>query len=239
MRLRAFLLAFCAFPVSSLFAAVPVAPAVIQFSPQGELESVRQVTARFTSDMVRLGDPRVKNPFTIDCVAKGKGRWIDTRNWAYDFDRDVPQGHSCTFTLVRDQRDVTGHVLAGKTAFSFSTSPLAEALPATGGLLKLDFFVPQGETYPVRQVQTRFSEPMVRLGQPRYSNPFTISCPLPGKGRWVDTRNWVYDFAQDLPSGIACEFRLVKDLRGVSGKTVSSYPLYRFNTGGPAVMASR
>lgn len=239
MRLRAFLLAFCAFPVSPLFAAVPVAPAVIQFSPQGELESVRQVTARFTSDMVRLGDPRVKNPFTIDCVAKGKGRWIDTRNWAYDFDRDVPRGHSCTFTLVRDQRDVTGHVLAGKTAFSFSTSPLAEALPATGGLLKLDFFVPQGETYPVRQVQTRFSEPMVRLGQPRYSNPFTISCPLPGKGRWVDTRNWVYDFAQDLPSGIACEFRLVKDLRGVSGKTVSSYPLYRFNTGGPAVMASR
>lgn len=236
---RVVLLAVCALSASSLFAAVPVTPAVIQFSPQGELESVRQVTARFATDMVRLGDPRVKNPFTIDCIAKGKGRWIDTRNWAYDFVQDVPRGRSCSFTLVKDQRDVAGRTLAGKSVFAFNTSPLAEALPATGGALKLDFFVPQGETYPVRQVQTRFSEPMVRLGQPRYSNPFLISCPVPGKGRWVDTRNWVYDFAQDLPSGVACEFRLVKGLRGVSGKTVSSYPLYRFNSGGPAVMASR
>lgn len=239
MRLRALLLAVCALSVSPLFAALPPSPAVIQFSPQGELESVRQVTARFATDMVRLGDPRVKNPFTVDCVAAGKGRWVDTRNWAYDFVQDVPRGRSCTFTVVRDQRDVAGQPLAGKTRFAFNTSPLAEAPAATGGLLKLDFFVPQGETYPVRQVQTRFSESMIRLGQPRYSNPFTITCPVPGKGRWVDTRNWVYDFARDLPSGIACEFRLVKDLHGVSGKMVSSYPIYRFNSGGPAVFASR
>jgi len=239
MFFRAALLAVCALSVFPSFAATPVVPAVVQFSPQGELESVRQVTARFATDMVRLGDPRVKNPFTIDCVAKGKGRWIDTRNWAYDFTQDVPRGHSCVFTLVKDQRDVAGLALASKNVFAFNTSPLAEAPPSTGGMLKLDFFVPQGETYPVRQVQTRFSEAMVRLGQPRYSNPFSISCLVPGKGRWVDTRNWVYDFARDLPSGIACEFRLVKDLRGVSGKAVSSYPRYRFNTGGPTVFASR
>lgn len=245
MLLRAALLAFGALSVSPLWAVTPASPPVVnaaqvvQFSPQGELESVRQVTARFATDMVRLGDPRVKNPFTIDCVAKGRGRWIDTRNWAYDFTQDVPRGRSCVFTLVKDQRDVAGRPLTGKTVFAFNTSPLPEALPANGNALKLEFFVPQGEAYPVRQVQTRFSEPMIRLGQPRYSNPFTISCAAPGKGRWVDTRNWVYDFERDLPSGIACEFRLVKDLRGVSGKAVASYPLYRFNTGGPAVQDSR
>lgn len=240
MLLRA---AFFALGVASLFssvqAATPAVSSVLQFSPQGELESVRQVTARFATDMVRLGDPRVKNPFTIDCVAKGKGRWVDTRHWAYDFEQEVPRGRSCTFTLVAQQKDVAGRALSGKRVFAINTSPLAEALPASGPALKLEFFVPQGESYPVRQVQTRFSEPMVRLGQPRYSNPFSVSCPVAGKGRWVDTRNWVYDFTEDLPSGIACEFRLLDNLRGVSGKRVSSYPVYRFNTGGPTVSDSR
>ena len=239
MLLRATLLVIASLSSASLWAATTAAPAVTRFTPQGELESVRQVTARFASDMVRLGDPRVKNPFIVDCVAEGKGRWVDTRNWAYDFVQDIPRGRSCTFTLVKDQRDVAGQPLTGTRRFAFNTSSLAEALPSGGGLLKLEIFSPQGEAYPVRQVLTRFSEPMVRLGQPRYTNPFTINCPVPGKGRWIDTRNWAYDFAQDLPSGIACEFRLVTNLRGVSGKTVSSYPLYRFNTGGPAIMASR
>lgn len=238
MLLRAALLTVCALLPVSLWAAAP-ASSVALFSPQGELESVRQVTARFTTDMVRLGDPRVKNPFTIDCVAKGQGRWLDARQWAYDFAQDVPRGRSCTFTLVKGQRDVAGRVLTGKTVFAFNTSPLPEALPGSGKALTLEFFVPQGTVYPLRQVQTRFSEPMVRLGQPRYSNPFTMKCAVPGKGRWVDTRNWVYDFAQDLPSGIACEFQLLKDLRGVSGKTVSSHPVYHFNTGGPSIQDSR
>lgn len=213
---------------------------VLSFAPQGELEQVRQVTARFSTDMVRFGDPRVKNPFIIQCVAPGKGRWIDTRNWAYDFAQDVPRGRSCTFTLVKGSKDVAGQPLTGSTKFSFNTSPLAEA-PAKvpPGQLKLDFFVPQGEAYPVRQVQTRFSEAMIRLGDSRVYNPFTVRCPVAGKGRWVDTRNWVYDFAGDLPSGIACEFRLVDKLRGISGKPVSSYPVYRFNTGGPSVVDLR
>lgn len=100
-------------------------------------------------------------------------------------------------------------------------------------------FSPQGELESVRQVSARFASDMVRLGDPRVKNPFTIDCVAKGKGRWVDTRNWVYDFYPPLPSGVACEFRLVKDARGVSGKPVSSYPVYRFNTGGPRIMSSR
>jgi hypothetical protein len=30
---------------------------------------------------------------------KGRVRWIDEKNWAYDFERDLPAGVSCEFTL--------------------------------------------------------------------------------------------------------------------------------------------
>ncbi|HEX6591179.1 MAG TPA: MG2 domain-containing protein [Moraxellaceae bacterium] len=231
-------LAFLFFPLLA-HAADPVAQ-VQQFAPQGELESVRQVTARFSTDMVRLGDPRVKNPFTVSCVAKGRGRWVDTRNWAYDFDADVPRNHSCTFTLVKDQRDAAGQPLTGRRSFAFNTSPLAEAPveKAAAGEIAIDFFVPQGEAYPVRQVQVRFSEDMVRLGS-GLMNPFGVGCAVRGKGRWVDTRNWVYDFDADLPSGIACQFVAVKGLRGVSGKPLRAYAPLKFNTGGPRIMDAR
>ncbi|MDF2446194.1 MAG: alpha-2-macroglobulin [Moraxellaceae bacterium] len=215
-------------------------PAVVQFSPQGELESVRQVTARFATDMVRLGDPRVKNPFAIKCNAKGRGRWVDTRNWAYDFEQTVPRGHSCEFTLVQDQRDAGGALLGGQRRFAFNTSPLALAAPAAPvGQIGLDFFTPQGEAYPVRQVQARFSEDMVRLGTGNLYNPFGVGCAVKGKGRWVDTRNWVYDFEQDLPSGIACQFVPTPGLRGVSGKPVKAYPPQKFTTGGPRIVDVR
>ena len=124
MLLRATLLVIASLSSASLWAATTAAPAVTRFTPQGELESVRQVTARFASDMVRLGDPRVKNPFIVDCVAEGKGRWVDTRNWAYDFVQDIPCGRACTFPLVKDQRGVAGQTLTGTPWFSVSNSLL-------------------------------------------------------------------------------------------------------------------
>lgn len=211
-------------------------PGVLAFAPQGELEKVRQVSVRFATDMIRLGDPRLRNPFLIDCVAPGKGRWVNTRNWVYDFAADVPRGRSCTFTLVQDLRDVNGQPLAGRRQFGFSTSALAEALPAApAGEVRIEVFAPAGEAYPLRQVQVRFSEAMIRLGEGRVYNPFAVTCAVPGKGRWVDTRNWVYDFERWLPSGLSCEFRRVQGLRGVSGAPVGGNVVYRISTGGPVV----
>ena len=72
---------------------------VEQFAPQGEVKGVRQVTARFAKPMVAFGDLRLPDPFDVDCAEKGAGRWADTRNWVYDFARDLPAGVRCTFTL--------------------------------------------------------------------------------------------------------------------------------------------
>lgn len=110
-----------------------VTAAVATFSPQGTAKGARQVVARFTTDMVALGDPRLPDPFTIDC-APGRGRWIDTRNWAYDFEDDLPAGSVCRFEPRRGLKDAAGAAVAARGPFTFDTGgPVVQAsLPYEG-----------------------------------------------------------------------------------------------------------
>ena len=99
------------------------------------------------------------------------------------------------------------------------------------------FFSPSGEVKKVRQVAVRFSEQMVAFGDPREVDPFDIACPAAGKGRWADQRNWIYDFTNDLPAGVACSFSVKKGLASLKGSAIKAAS-YSFNTGGPAVLQS-
>ena len=104
---------------------------------------------------------------------------------------------------------------------------------------KVESFSPQGTVKNIRQVNARFTQPMVAFGDPRsLSAPFEVNCAVKGEGRWADTRNWVYDFEKNLPAGIRCEFRLKPDLRTLAGATVEGRKEFSFSTGGPAVTAS-
>ena len=107
---------------------------VLAFSPEGGVKGVRQVTARFSSQMVAFGDPRAPDPFTIDCAEKGKGRWIDGATWSYDFERDVPGAVACSFRLRSEARDLAGQPLAGKGVFAFHTGgpSVVRTLPGEG-----------------------------------------------------------------------------------------------------------
>ncbi len=96
-------------------------PSVESFSPQGEVKTVRQVSVRFSEQMVPFGEPRIEDPFDISCPEKGKGRWADGRNWVYDFDRDLPAGVVCEFTLKPGVTTLAGTAVAGNRKFSFST----------------------------------------------------------------------------------------------------------------------
>jgi uncharacterized protein YfaS (alpha-2-macroglobulin family) len=109
-------------------------PVVELFSPQGEVKQVRQVTARFSSQMVAFGDLRAADPFAVDCPEKGSGRWIDGSTWSYDFARDLPGAVSCRFTLREGSRDLAGQALAGQRDFSINTGgpAIVEALPRDG-----------------------------------------------------------------------------------------------------------
>lgn len=99
-------------------------------------------------------------------------------------------------------------------------------------------FSPLGSTKSVRQARARFATPMVALGDPRLSTPFTIDCAATGSGRWVDSRTWVYDFAEDLPGGLRCRFTLQPGLRDLAGRAVPAPKPFTFDTGGPSVTAS-
>lgn len=105
------------------------------FSPEGTVKQVRQVTARFSGQMVPFGDLRLTDPFTIDCPEKGKGRWVDGNNWVYDFERDLPAAVRCGFTLKPGLLDAAGQPLAGARTFSFSTGGPAviRSVPREGG----------------------------------------------------------------------------------------------------------
>ena len=73
-------------------------PYVEFFSPQGTVKTVRQVSVRFSAQMVPFGDPRgLIEPFDIVCPEKGTSRWADGKNWVFDFERDLPAGIRCEF----------------------------------------------------------------------------------------------------------------------------------------------
>jgi uncharacterized protein YfaS (alpha-2-macroglobulin family) len=102
-------------------AAAVEAAQVEQFSPQGTVKEIRQVTARFSEAMVPFGDPRLQDPFSPQCPEKGKGRWVDGRTWVYDFERDFPAGVICTFQLKPDLKTLAGGPVRGPEVFSFNT----------------------------------------------------------------------------------------------------------------------
>ena len=110
------------------------AASVELFSPPGAARQVRQVTARFTTPMVTLGDPRLPDPFDVSCPGAGQGRWADPRNWVYDFDEDLPAGLRCTFALRADLRTAAGGALSGKRSFAFTTGgpAIAASYPREG-----------------------------------------------------------------------------------------------------------
>ena len=121
--------AFCGLPF-----AVLAQTTVTSFSPTGTVKGVRQVKARFDAPMVPLGDMRAADPFTVDCAEKGTGRWIDARNWSYDFERDLPAGVACRFTVKDGATDLAGKPLSGERAFAFDTGgpAIVESIPRRG-----------------------------------------------------------------------------------------------------------
>jgi alpha-2-macroglobulin len=100
-------------------------------------------------------------------------------------------------------------------------------------------FSPQGTVKQVRQVRVHFSRPMVPFGDPGEPvEPFEIDCPASGSGKWMDPQNWVYDFDEELSSGLRCRFVLRSDVRTLDGVDLSGRRSFEFDTGGPAILRS-
>ncbi|MDO8431521.1 MAG: MG2 domain-containing protein [Candidatus Binatus sp.] len=119
-------------------------------------------------------------------------------------------------------------------------SILGTAVSAAAATASVARFSPRGAVKQVRQVTARFSEPMVPLGDPRdTSMPFDIDCPAHGSARWIDSRNWSFDFDHDLPAGLRCNFKLRAGLKTLAGKDFSGIRTFSFDTGGPSISETR
>lgn len=88
--------------------------------------------------------------------------------------------------------------------------------------IQIKTLTPQGFVKSVDQVRIEFAKPMVRFGEIKLDAPARSECFKDGQGRWIDTKNWVFDFKKPLPGGSACTIE-------VAGQN------FQFNTGGPHV----
>jgi alpha-2-macroglobulin len=121
-------------------------------------------------------------------------------------------------------------------------APLALAAAAAGGdtvpqvVLATPGSASAGDAT-INRFTLRFSEDMVPLGDPRAAAPAKHNCPVPGKGRWADTRTWVLEFDRALPAGIACDVTLNEALATASGRAIFGKRDFPIDTGGPSARA--
>ncbi|MEY4294849.1 MAG: hypothetical protein RLY82_537, partial [Pseudomonadota bacterium] len=105
--------------------------------------------------------------------------------------------------------------------------------------LQITSLSPQGEVSQVRQLVVKFDEAVVNFGDPKAAAPLTVNCndsaASQGSGRWVNEREWAFEFARDLPPGLRCDVKLAPALQSVKGAKLSGATAYQFNTGGPFV----
>ncbi|UCV00458.1 MG2 domain-containing protein [Acidovorax radicis] len=109
--------------------------------------------------------------------------------------------------------------------------------------LQITSFSPQGEVARVRQVVAKFDAAAVNFGDPKAPAPFTLSCSdasaTQGTGRWTGEREWVFDFARDLPPGVRCTAAVKAGFKSAAGAELTGAKGYQFNSGGPFVQSIR
>ena len=98
---------------------------ISSLSPQGEVARVRQIVAKFDDSAIAFGDPKAGAPLSVQCsdaqAAKGSGRWVSDRAWAYEFENDLPPGVRCTLQVKAGLQSAKGVALRGPVSYRFNT----------------------------------------------------------------------------------------------------------------------
>jgi len=148
----------------------PAATKVLNLSPQGSVKKVQQVIAKFSADMVAMGDFNLnsaaktttpttndsttetqdnpQDPFSIQCneepLPQHRTRWADSKTWVLDFQSPLPAGWRCELKLKKKTKDRLGQtVTAGQSEYIFSTSgpAILELMPSEGQIEPDQHFV--------------------------------------------------------------------------------------------------
>ena len=98
---------------------------ITRLTPQGEVARVNQVVVKFDEAAINFGDPKAPAPVTLSCsdaqASQGNGRWVNEREWAFDFSADLPPGVSCTAQAKAGFKSAKGADLTGTASFKFNT----------------------------------------------------------------------------------------------------------------------
>jgi uncharacterized protein YfaS (alpha-2-macroglobulin family) len=100
-------------------------------------------------------------------------------------------------------------------------------------------FQPVGMQREVLQVQMRFSDEIVALGDDKARDPATVECKGSDEhpvGHWQNGRTWVAEFAHPLPDGVACTVS-PGSIKTLTGESVAAASPWSFNTGGPQIIS--
>ncbi len=123
---------------------------VASLSPQGEVARVRQLVVKFDESAVNFGDPKAPAPVTLNCsdaqASQGSGRWISEREWAFEFNQDLPPGVNCRVQPRADLKSAKGAEFRGNTSYGFSTGgPFVQRIRpyASGTIDEEQFFILQ------------------------------------------------------------------------------------------------
>ena len=115
------------FLFGSLVASVCVSHAfqIVSVSPQGEVAQVRKVLVKFDEGAASFGDAKAPAPVAMNCTdaqaSKGSGRWINDREWAFEFESDLPPGVSCSVLPLSNLRSSRGTELKSLGSYAFNT----------------------------------------------------------------------------------------------------------------------
>jgi uncharacterized protein YfaS (alpha-2-macroglobulin family) len=97
---------------------------IVSLSPQGEVARVRQVVLKFNESAIRFGDANAPAPVALSCsdaqATQGNGRWISDREWAFEFENDLPPGVNCTVQAKSGFKSPQGAELP-TTRYRFNT----------------------------------------------------------------------------------------------------------------------
>lgn len=115
---------------------------VLSFSPQGSVKKVQQVVAKFSADMVAMGDI-AQDPFKLNCnqepIPQHRTRWADSKTWVLDFEIPLPAGWRCELGLTKQTKDRLGQSVTGQAEYIFSTSgPAILGLTPSEGQIEPD-----------------------------------------------------------------------------------------------------
>jgi uncharacterized protein YfaS (alpha-2-macroglobulin family) len=100
---------------------------------------------------------------------------------------------------------------------------------------------PTGEVARISQVVVRFDEAAIDFGNAQAAAPLDLQCSDPkatqGTGRWLNAKQWVFDFESELPPGVSCTARLKSGIKSASGSILTGPSSFKFNSGGPFVQS--